>query len=298
MMRREAVGMVTHFQRRAAILAALLLGSLASPSAFAQQRPLRTSDAKILPPGTMQVQVGFDFLQDIDFPLSGLSGDLTSVGVIGVRMGVGKMIEVQIEGTVRHFLDVQRQAGSFVTPVLTGPNSTHDAGDFSLFTKIRIFEETARRPALAFRFGFQMPNSNQVRGIGSNTSNLFAGLILQKTFGRLSLMGNLGVAILQAPVTNFTQNDVISYGAAFTYSAHRRVNVVGEVFGRQSTRSISANLLGTESAGQGRFGVQIFAGGFQWDVAGIAGIARRDARSGLTFGISKDIRLFDYGSVK
>jgi hypothetical protein len=269
-----------------------------STGVIAQQRPLRTSDAATLPPGTIQVQVGFDFLQEVDFSLSGLGGDLTSVGVLGVRMGVGKMVEVQMEGTVRHFLDVQRQVGSFVTPVLTGTNSTNDSGDFSLFTKIRIFGETARRPALALRIGFQMPNSNQVRGIGTNTSNIFAGLILQKHFGRLNLMGNLGVAILQAPSALFTQNDVITYGAAFIYSAHPRVNLVGEVFGRQSTRTMTANLLGTESGGQGRFGIQIFAGGFQWDFAGIAGLTKRDARTGFTFGVSKDIRIFDYGDVK
>jgi hypothetical protein len=298
MMPRKAKGMIRSAKSRIAILLSLLFCFLASPSAFAQQRPLRTSDAQILPPGTVQVQVGFDFLQDVDFPLSGLSGDLTSVGVLGVRMGVGKLIEVQLEGTVRHFLDVQRQAGSFVTPVLTGPNTTNDSGDFSVFTKIRIFGETHRRPGLAFRFGYQMPNSNQVRGIGSNTTNLFAGLILQKHFGRLNLMGNLGVAILQAPAALFTQNDVITYGGALIYSAHRRLNIVGEVFGRQSTRSISSNLLGTESAGQGRFGLQIFAGGFQWDVAAIAGLTRRDARTGMTFGVSKDIRLFDYDKSK
>jgi hypothetical protein len=283
---------------RVFLLTSLFLCFLTSSSVFGQQRPLRTSEAKILPPGTMQVQVGFDFLQDVDFPLSGLSGDLTSVGVIGVRMGVGKLIEVQLEGTVRHFLDVQRQAGSFVTPVLTGTNTTHDSGDFSIFTKVRILGETDKRPGLAFRFGYQMPNSNQVRGIGANTSNLFAGLILEKHFGRLNLLGNLGVAILQAPAALFTQNDVITYGAAFVYSAHRRVNIVGEVFGRHSTRSITTNLLGTESAGQGRFGLQIFAGGFQWDVAAIAGLTRRDARTGVTFGVSKDVRLFDYNNVK
>ncbi len=264
----------------------------------AQNRPLRTVDAETVPAGTMRVQVGFDFLQDVDFPLSGLSGDMTSVAVVHIRMGVGKIAEVQLEGAVHHFLDVKKQVGAFVTPVLTGPSSTHDVGDFSIATKIRLLSETKRRPAIGFRFGYQMPNSNQSRGIGSNTSNIFAEFILQKYFGKLNLMGNAGVTILQAPAANFTQNDVLTFGAGFSYAAHRRVNVVGEVAGFQSTRTISASLVGTESRSQGRFGLQILAGGFQWDIAGIAGITRNSPRSGFTFGISRDFRWFDYNAIK
>lgn len=265
---------------------------------YAQQRPLQTVEAETLPPGTMRAMVGFDFLQDVTYPLSGLSGDQTSVGVIGVRMGVGKMVEIQLEGTVRHFLDVKSQVSGPVPPQLTGVSSTSDVGDFSLFTKIRIIRETEHRPALAFRFGYQMPNSNQVRGIGTNTSNLFASFILQKHFGRLNVFGNAGVAILQSPSQVFSQNDVLAYGLAFIYSAHPRVNVVGEVAGRYSTRNVDTSLFGTESRSQGRFGLQIFAGGFQWDFAGIAGLTRHSPTTGFTFGVSKDIRLFDYGAIK
>jgi hypothetical protein len=246
----------------------------------------------------MQVQAGFDFLQDVTYPLSGLSGDQTSVGIIGMRMGVGKMVELQLEGAVRHFLDVKGQVAGPVPPQLTSANSTHDVGDFSFFTKIRFFSETDRRPAFALRFGFQMPNSNQVRGVGSNTTNLFALMILQKHFGKLNVMGNVGVGILQAPTQNFTQNDVLLYGVALQYPLHRRVNLVGEVAGRHSTRALTPGLFGTESRAQGRIGLQIFAGGFQWDFAGIAGLYRHDPKTGFTFGISKYIRVFDYGAVK
>lgn len=283
---------------RAQLLCLLGCGCLFSLPAVAQNRPLRTADAEIVPPGTMRVQIGFDFLQDVDFPLSALSGDLTSVGVIGVRMGVGKMVEVQLEGAVQQFLDIKKRGIPLVPLNLSGPDSTHDTGDFSLMTKVRILSETGRRPSLAMRFGFQIPNSNQARGIGTNTSNLFAGLILQKHFGKLNLLGNVGLAILEAPNAKFAQNDEITYGGAFVYAAHRRLNVVGEVAGRHSTREITADLVGTESRSQARFGFQVFAGGFQWDLAGIAGLTKTDARTGFTFGVSKDIRLFDYGKVQ
>ena len=264
----------------------------------AQNRPLRTADAEVVPPGTLRAQVGFDFLQDQSFPLSGLSGDLTSVGVVDLRMGVGKMVEVELQGAVQNFLDIKKQGASFVPLSLTGPNSTHDVGDFSLSTKIRIFPESGRRPSLAMRFGFTMPNSNQARGIGTNTTDVFALFILQKHFGKLDLFGNLGVAILQSPNALFSQNDVLLYGGAFAYPVYRRLNVVGEVAGRHSTRSINASLVGTESRSQARLGFQIVAGGFQWDVAGIAGLTKVDAHSGFTFGVSKDVHLFDYGKIQ
>lgn len=268
------------------------LGHLCLPL-HAQNRPLRTADAEIVPPGTMRAQVGFDFLQDVDFPLSGLSGDLTSVAVINIRSGVGKIIEIQMYGAAQQFLDIKKRGASFVPLNLTGSRSTRDTGDFTFATKIRVLAEAARRPALAFRFGYQMPNSNQSRGIGTNTTNIFAEVIAQKHFGRLNVFGNVGLIILTAPNALYTQNDVISYGAAFTYPLHQHVNLVGEVAGRHSTRKIDVNLIGTESRSQARLGVQIFAGGFWWDFAGIAGLTSRDPRSGFTFGISKDIRLFE-----
>ncbi len=277
-----------------AILLWLFAGLAGNWPASAQQRPLQTADAEILPAGTTRVAAGFDFLQDVAFPLSGLSGDLTAVGVIRLRTGVGRMVELQIEGAVRNFLKVKDQIAGPVVPMLSGAHSTHDYGDFTVATKFRLFTETRRRPAVAFLFGFQMPNSSQVRGIGTNTSNLFSGIILQKHFRKLNLFGNLGLAMLQSPTANFSQNDVLTYGAALLYPLHQRLTLAGEVFGRHSTRDISPGLIGTESRSQARLGVQLFAGGFQWDLAGIAGLTTRDAKTGFTFGVSKDLRLFEY----
>lgn len=279
------------------VLSILAVGAAAA-SAAAQNRPLRTADAEIIAPGTLRAELGFEFLQDVDFPLSGLSGDLTSVGVTNLRLGLGKIAEVQLDGTIQNLLDVKKRGVSFVPDLhLSGTNSTHDIGDFSLATKIRFLSEAGPRPSLGLRFGFKMPNSKQSRGIGTNTLNVFGLFIVQKHFGKLNVFGNAGLAILQAPNGKFSQNDELLYGTAFSYSVHRRVHVVGEVAGRHNSRKITANLVGTESQAQGRLGVQILAGGFRWDFAGIAGISANDARSGFTFGVSKDFKLFDYGHV-
>ena len=96
----------------------------------------------------------------------------------------------------------------------------------------------------------------------------------------------------------FTQNDVLIYGGAFKYPILRRVNLVGEVNGLYSSRSINDALIGTQSSGQARLGLQIAAGGFTWDLAGVRGLNKYDPRSGFTFGVSKDFRLFDYNKIE
>jgi hypothetical protein len=267
-------------------------------SVRAQDRPLKTVDSETIPAGTLRAEIGFDFLQDVGFPLSGLRGDETSVGIIDLRMGVGKIAEIEVEGAIQNFLDVKSQGTSFVPNLsLTGVNSTHDTGDFTLATKIRLLKNEGLRPGLAFKFGFVMPNSNQARGIGTNTTNVFAMIALQEQIRKLSVFGNLGIEILQAPNALFTQNDVLIYGGAFKYPIHRQINVVGEVNGLYSSRSVNDALIGTQSTGQARLGLQIMAGGFTWDLAGIRGLNKYDARSGFTFGLSKDFHLFDYNKL-
>lgn len=285
--------------KRARLTLGGALLALAAGGAWAQDRPLRTTDTETVGAGILRTEIGFDFLQDVEFPLSGLRGDETSLGVVNLRMGVGKIAEIEVEGAIQNFLDIKARGASFV-PVLqtTGPNSTRDTGDFALSTKIRILPELGKRPALAFRFGFVLPNSNQAKGIGTNSTNVFALFALEKHLKDLKLFGNLGLEILQAPNALFTQNDVLMYGGAFSYPVHRRVSVVGEVNGLYSSRKINDALIGTQSTGQARFGLQIMAGGLTWDLAGIRGLNAHDPRSGFTFGISKDFKLFDYGKIE
>jgi hypothetical protein len=265
----------------------------------AQDRPFRATDVETVPAGDVRAQVGFDFLQDAGFPLSGLRGDETSVGVINLRFGISKIAEVELEGAIQNFLDVKSRGASFVPNLsLTGVNSTHDTGDFALSTKIRFLRPSGKKPGLAFRFGFIMPNSNQARGIGTNTTNVFAMFALEEQLQKLKLMGDLGLEILQAPNALFTQNDVLMYGAGFSYPIHKRVNIVGEVNGLYADRRINAALIGTQSTGQARFGLQINAGGFTWDLAGIRGLNKYDPRSGFTFGVTKEFHLFDYNRIQ
>ena len=266
-----------------------------SVSICAQQRPLITEDVDIIPPGTLRIEAGLDFLQGAKYPVSGLTGDLTRVGVIGVTVGLSPNVEFQIEGVAQNFLSINTRGASAIPLTLApGVNSANDTGDFTLATKIKLRAESARGPSLGFRFGVQLPNSNQARGIGLNQTNAFGSILVGKKFGRdgrFNTFGNLGVAILTAPTNLFTQNDVITYGLAGIFHVNRQFSIAGEVNGRANTRP-GDGPLGTESQAEARLGMQIRASGLRFDFAGIKGLTNFTHNSGVTIGVTYDTPTF------
>ncbi|MDX2031706.1 MAG: transporter [Blastocatellia bacterium] len=280
-------------RRWIASLCLFLFATLLAIPASAQQRPLITEDVEIVKPGSVRFDFGFDFLQDKDYMLSGLNGDLSRLGVVNLTIGLAPNVEIESGGVIQNFLSVNRQFRPSPIPIRLsqGTNSTHDAGDFYLAAKIKLRNETRRAPAVGFRFAAELPNSNQERGIGLNQTNFYATVLAGKSFGRLRVYGNLGLGILTAPLDRFTQNDVLLYGLAATWRFNDRVTMVGELNGRYSTRGNPP--LGTESDGAARFGARIRAGGLMWDVAGLRGLHRNSERSGVTFGVSYEGHLFE-----
>lgn len=259
--------------------------------ALAQQRPLITEDVDIIPPGSLRIETGIDFYQGVKFPVSGLTGDLTRVGVIGVNIGFAPNVQFQIEGVAQNFLSINSSVPGAV-PLSFPPtaNSTNDIGDFTLWAKFKLRSETRNGPALGFRFGVQLPNSNQSEGIGLNQVNAYGSLLVGKKFGedgRFNTFGNLGVAILSAPTALFTQNDLITYGVAGIYRINHQFSLAGEINGRANTRP-GDGPLGTESQAEARLGMQIRASGLRFDFAGIKGLTSFSPNSGLTVGVTYD----------
>jgi hypothetical protein len=260
-------------------------------AARAQQRPLLTEDVDVLEPGALRIQVGIDFMQDAKFPVSGLTGDLTRVGVIGFHVGLSPNVEFSIEGVAQNFVGINTRGASAVPlSIPAGENSTNDTGDFRLSTKVKLRNETRRGPSLGFKFGVELPNSNESRGIGINQTNAFGMVLVGKKFGRegrLNTFGNLGLGIYTAPTRLFTQNDMLLYGLGGIFRVNKTVNLAAEVNGRANTRGGTAPL-GTESRGEFRLGLQVKAAGLRFDAAGIKGLTEFSPRSGVTFGVTYD----------
>jgi hypothetical protein len=268
----------------ASVLVAGLYGSVT-----AQQRPLLTEDVDIIKPGVIRIESGFEFLQDQKFALSGLRGDLTRIADTRLSFGVAPSVEFQIEWTIQNILSIDRREQSFV-PLRLGANDsdTNDVGDVKLWMKMKLRNESRRVPAFGFRFGVELPNTDQTRGLGTNTTNFFAAITGGKRLqdNRLNLFGNVGIGILQAPLSTFTQNDVLLYGLAGIYTVSDRLNIVGEINGFHSTRKRSP--IGTESFSQARFGTQLKALGVRWNAAGIFGLSKNAPKTGLALGITYD----------
>ena len=253
---------------------------------FAQQRPLRTDDAELVKTGRVRLEFGMEYLLGRQFPLSGLEGDLTRVGVTSIHVGVGEYAEFQLSGVIHNFLSVTDRTQPIVPPDFSG-NSTSDFGDLILATKLKLASEKGARPALAFKFAAQLPNASNESGLGTDTTSFYGSLLASKHFGKLQLLGNVGIGILDSPVQPNSQSDLVTYGVAAIVAIKPKINLVGEVSGRDGDQEP-----GNENSAQARLGVQFWAAGLRWDIAGIAGLEEFDAHSGLTIGLTYEFQAF------
>ena len=243
----------------------------------AQQRPLLTEDPRLIPNGSFVIESGFGYARKSHFPLAGLQGDEYSAFVNGFNFSLGPRAEFQINGVIQNFVKV-------------GNDWRNDWGDWSLSTKIRLVPETRVLPIVTFRPTMVLPNSNDSRGIGTNSTNVFGSFLVGKSAGRAFVFGNLGVGILTDTIHLRAQQDVFTYGLAGVLPINTRISLLSEWNGLKNPRANPSP--GAESRGQVRLGMQIRTGSVRWDVAGTAGLTSMDPRGGMVFGLTKEFRLW------
>lgn len=261
---------------------------LCSVKVFAQQRPLLTDDAELLPPGRVRIEVGVEFLQGKKYPLSGLEGDLTRIGVAGIQVGVGEYAEFRISGVVQDVLSITKRTEPVVAPTIDG-DSTNDFGNLLLETKLKLTGEKSHLPAIAFKFGVELPNANQENGLGTDMTQFYSSLLFKKHLGRVQVLADLGLAILGSPVVPGKQTDPFTYGVGAIIPLHRSVNFVAEVNGRQG----ASGRIGNENLSQFRAGFQFRTGALRWDVAGVGGLKEFDPDSGVVVGMTYEFQAFN-----
>ena len=266
------------------LISALLFWSF---SGFSQQRPLLTERARTVEDGHLLFDVGFELLQDAVFPFSGLKGALTNAGVIGARFGMGSRVEVQMLGTVRQFLNINERFDAPGSGDLNvSGNSTDDFGNLNMATKVKLISGQQGRLVIASRFGVELPNTSNQKGLGTDETNFFTQLLVEKRLNRVDLIGNLGLAILGDPEDAGAQDDLLTYGFAVVAEATPRLNLVAEINGRTGPSGI-----GTEKQSWVRAGIQFEAGGVTWDLAGFWGLEDTDPNTGIIVGLSKTFKL-------
>jgi hypothetical protein len=250
--------------------------SLGVGSVFAQQRPLLTEDARLIPAGSVELETGFTYEDQAVYTISGLQGTHLAVLPSGVHFGLGDRAEFQMTGTVQDYLK-------------PADNTWHsDFGDIALSTKMKIAGESAKVPIISFRPTVVLPNANQASGLGLNTTRFFASILMGKTIHKAFAYGNIGLGIMDHPTIAGVQDDVLTYGLATIVPVAAHFKWVGEVNGLKNTRK-RAPAPGSETRSQVRTGLQMEAAGIRWDVGLLAGLTSFDPTWGITFGLTKRI---------
>lgn len=263
-----------------------ILAMFSATSALAQQRPLVTEDPETVGAGRLLVEGGIDYQRSVVYPVSGLEGHLTRFPVLGASIGVSSIAEIQIDGLSYDHLSITRRDPAPLSGLMTVTGtSTHDSDDVSIGAKIRLASEGATRPAFGFRFATKLPNANNESGLGLDTTDFFASILVGKTTRSVRIVGNAGLAILADATNGNRQNDEITYGLSLARAISNAAEVVGEINGRANTRS-AGPLPGTESRSVARVGLRYTAGGWRGDAAVLLGLTGADPSMGVTAGFT------------
>src|SRR6185503_16941646 len=78
-------------------------------------------------------------------------------------------------------------------------DTTHAVEDLVVATKIRIAGETPSRPAFGVRFATRLPNASNESGLGLDTTDFHADVLIGKTSKSIRVVGNIGLGILGDP---------------------------------------------------------------------------------------------------
>src|SRR5689334_990105 len=149
---------------------------------MAQQRPLVTEDPESIGGGRVLIEAGLDRSLDQVYPVSGLRGDLWRIPTIGISVGISPIAEIQIDGGLYSRLSITERHPAPLSSLVTATgSSTHDVEDVVIATKIRLAPETTGRPAFGFRFGTKLPNASNESGMGTDTTDFLAALLVGKT---------------------------------------------------------------------------------------------------------------------
>jgi hypothetical protein len=264
----------------------LLSLTLGVRDARAQQRPLVTEDPESIGAGRLLVEGGLDYGRELFYPASGLKGHLLRFPLFGVSVGLSSIAEIQIDGGLYNRLRVtERRPAPLSTMLDFDGDRTSSVEDLVIGTKIRIVGEMPGRPAFGVRVATRLPNASNESGLGLDTTDFFASLLVGKTIQSIRVVGNVGVGILGDPTRGDRQNDVLTYGVSVARAMTGAVELVGEVNGRADTRA-GEPPPGTDSRATTRFGARYTQGTVRLDAGLLFGMTSRDPSVGVTAGFT------------
>lgn len=262
------------------VLGLLVLGSL---PASAQHRPLTVQDPEVIGQGRVLIEAGAESGTNVKYPVSGLTGDRWALP-IGVSVGVGPSVELQVDGGYQ-WLGIDRRDLAPLDDRVAPGDRTSDVIDVTLGTKIRLLAEGQRRPAIGLRLATELPNASNESGLGLDTLNFSASLLLGKTIGSTRIAANGGVVLLSDVLQGSLQQDAFIGGISVIRALSPTLDVAGEFAGR---KVLFADVppIGAEPRAQLRGALRYARGTWRADGGLIVGATRQDPDIGLTFGLT------------
>jgi hypothetical protein len=225
------------------VLGSLVLGSL---PASAQHRPLTVQDPEVIGQGQVLVEAGAESGTHVKYPVSGLTGDRWALPV-GVSIGLGPSVELQLDGGYQ-WLSIDRRDLAPLDDRVGSGDRTSDVIDVVVATKIRLFTEGSRRPALGLRLATELPNASNESGLGLDTLNFSASLLLGRTVGSTRIAANAGVVLLSDVLQGSLQQDAFVGGVSLTRALTPGLDAEGAVCRRAADRRRAAGAAARRAA--------------------------------------------------
>jgi len=277
---------------RLVVVIAFLAACLPAGPAAAQQRPLVTEDPETIGGGRILIETGLETARDIFLPGSGLTGNLLKAPTLGVSIGLSSIAELQIDGALYQRLRITgRQPAPLAFKLNFDGETTSDVEDLTIATKLKIVGEHVRRPSIGLQLATKLPNASNESGLGLDTLDFSATVLLGKTRGSTRFVGNVGLAILGDPIRGDRQFDVLIYGVSVAQALREGLEVVGEVHGHVQW-AWDFPPPGAESRATLRGGVRYTRGAGRIDAGLLVGTTSRDPGFGLTVGYTHVLDAF------
>lgn len=276
--------------KRVTVVVLLVLGWTSAASA--QQRPLVTEDPETVGGGRLLIEGGVDLQRDVFYPVSGLQGNRLAVPTMSVSIGLSSIAEIQVDGAFYQKLTVtDRRDAPLADIVDFEGDETTDVDDFIVATKLRLFSEGARRPAIGVRIATKLPNASNESGLGTDMTDFYASMLFGKTMQSVRMVVNGGVAVLGDTTSGVPeQNDLLTYGLSIARAMTTGAELVGEINGRLNP--VSNPDPGSENRAVMRLGARYTRGAVRVDAAVLIGMTSRDPSIGLTTGFTWVLNAF------
>ncbi|MGH7491475.1 MAG: hypothetical protein ACREOO_03665 [bacterium] len=247
---------------------------------------LTTNPLWLVPARTAQFGLGFDIHAQWQAPISGLQGTLYRLAIVRAEVGIASNVVLQIRGPVRQILAID-ETSSQPLPGMPASGTTSDAGDFSVATIMRLYENRSKTAALGFHVETRLPNSTQRKGIGTNTTDIFMSVLASGKWRNGMIFGDLGMGILTAPLEVNVQNDVLLYGLGTILIVREQLRLFGEINGYLTTRNIIP--VGTEARGMARAGLAWQCSSWGVETSVQHGLTRNEGKWGGSVGVTRKI---------